>query len=122
MPNNHPVMHKFAIVVNENPDKTRIAVDNRELTTVTDFTLRAGANGYPNLIIGMTATGLIEGTAAIKFQVRDGIPPELETKLATLYDEVHATFEEELEEMPPCGKANIVFRLIAEVATLFSKE
>jgi len=47
--------HKFAVnlTLNPNTDETYIKLDGVELSGVTDITMRAGANGFTNVVLGM---------------------------------------------------------------------
>jgi len=64
--------HKFDVNLDLNPhtDETYIKLDGKALSGVTDITIRAGANGFTNVVLGMEVSALATLTGELSVNAK----------------------------------------------------
>lgn len=101
-----------------------IEMDGKKLEGVTGINVRAGYNGYTNVVLELTTNTAIEMVAALLVNLNEEVTFEQHHPFASMYDEAHREVIRELEydgltlEDQPVSKAKIIINLIEQLAAL----
>jgi hypothetical protein len=110
--------HSFDITLPMYPPATvsDLKMDGKNLKGVTDLTIRAGGNGFTNVVMEFEAAVAVEFVGHLVAHVQGAENEEMTFELAQIYRDARNQVENELEgeglEYSHLGQARLVQRII----------
>lgn len=112
--------HKFKFNLPLDTREAELEMDGVPLKGVTGLTLRAGTNGFTNVVLEFSAPALAEFDAVLITTVNPDDAMEL--ALAAIYDEALLTVEKGLDGDPlgvnPYARSHLVKEILKRVANI----